>query len=269
MSAPRLRNWHTLIGLLVLATLCGASSAWALTAKEIMTRTETWNKPDDDKGPLTIILINKRGKERRREMMRYVKTDANKKDQSFLEFLKPADVRGTRFLTHEHVDRDDDRWMYLPALRKIRRITASNNTDNFMGTDFTFEDTRSERLATHAYTLIREEPLDGRDAYVIEAVPPPRLKKKKTVGYSKRHIWVDKATFLIMQRQFWNKKSERIKTSKRFNLQQLTPEIWAYQRMEVEHHKRRHRSIFIFGERKMNTGLKESLFSQRSLTRGR
>ncbi len=268
MSAPRLRNWHIFVSLLILIVFRGTSHTWALTAKEIMERTETWNKPDDDTVPLTIILVNKRGKERRREMMRYVITDANKKDKSFLEFLKPADVRGTRFLTYEHVDRDDDRWMYLPALRKIRRITASNNTDNFMGTDLTFEDTRSERLATHAYTITREESLDGRDAYVIEAVPATPQEQKDS-GYSKRYIWVDKATFLIMQRHFWNKKGEHIKTSKRFNLKQLTPDIWAYQRMEVEHHKRRHRSIFMFGERKINTGLKESKFSQRSLTRGR
>ncbi|ETX00551.1 MAG: hypothetical protein ETSY2_38860 [Candidatus Entotheonella gemina] len=268
MSAPRLRNWHIVAALLAFAVLWGTGSVWALTAKEIMERTETWNKPDDDTGPLTIILVNKRGKERRREMMRYVKTDANKKDKSFLEFLKPADVRGTRFLTHEHVDRDDDRWMYLPALRKIRRITASNNTDNFMGTDLTFEDTRSERLATHAYTILREESLDGRDAYVIEAVPSTPQEKKDS-GYGKRHIWVDQATFLVMQRKFWNKKGEHIKTSKRFNLRQLAPDIWAYQRFEVEHLKRKHRSTFLFGERKINTGLKEGIFSQRSLTRGR
>jgi len=268
MCKLKSHRWRGLVGLLVLAVLLGASSASALTAKEIMERTETWNKPDDETGPLTIVLINQRGKERQREMMRYVQTDANKKDKSFLEFLKPADVKGTRFLTHEHVGRDDDRWMYLPALRKIRRITASNNTDNFMGTDLTFEDTRSEHLDSHTYTLVREEQLDGRDAYVIEAVPSTPQEKKES-GYSKRHIWVDKATFLMMQRQFWNKKGEHIKTSKRSDLQQLAPDIWAYNRFDVEHVKRRHRSVFIFGERKINTALQDSLFSQRSLTRGR
>lgn len=268
MSKPRPHKGLVLVGLLVLTMLCHMSAAHALTAKEIMVRTETWNKPDDETGSLTIVLINKRGKERQREVMRYVQTDANKKDKSFLEFSKPADVKGTRFLTHEHVDRDDDRWMYLPALRKIRRITASNNTDNFMGTDLTFEDTRSEHLGSHAYTLLREEKLGDRDAYLIEAVPSTPQEKKES-GYSKRHIWVDKVTFLVMQRKFWNKKGEHVKTSKRSDLQQLAPDIWAYDRIEVEHHKRKHRSVFVFEGRKINTGLKDNLFSQRSLTRGR
>ena len=261
-------KWLSWAGLLVLVTLWGASAVEALTAKEIMERTETWNKPDDETGSLTIVLINNRGKERQRKVMRYVQTDANKKDKSFLEFSKPADVKGTRFLTHEHVGRDDDRWLYLPALRKIRRITASNNTDNFMGTDLTFEDTRSEHLDSHAYTLLREEKLGDRDAYLIEAVPSTAQEKKES-GYSKRHIWVDKLTFLVMQRQFWNKKGEHIKTSTRSELKQLAPDIWAYDRIDVEHLKRKHRSVFVFEDRKINTGLKDSLFSQRSLTRGR
>ncbi|WP_089717770.1 hypothetical protein [Candidatus Entotheonella palauensis] len=89
MSAPRLRNWHILAGLFVFAVLWGASSTWALTAKEVMERTETWNKPNDESGPLTIILVNKRGKERRREMMRYVKTDANKRTDPFSNSSNP------------------------------------------------------------------------------------------------------------------------------------------------------------------------------------
>jgi outer membrane lipoprotein-sorting protein len=263
------RKWAGIVGLLTLSLILNANrGVQALTAEEIMERTETWNKPDDETGPMTITLINKRGKKRRREMLRFVKTDANKKDKSFLEFVKPADVRGTRFLTHEHVEREDDRWMYLPALRKVRRISASDNTDNFMGTDLTFEDIRSEHLETHAYTILRQEALNNREAYIIEAVPATPREKKES-GYSKRHIWVDKATFLIMQEQFWNKKGEHVKTSKHDDLIQLSHGIWAYNRVEVENHKRKHRSIFLFREREINTGLSDSLFSQRSLARGK
>lgn len=268
MSNRVWRRWGRSVGLVALAVGLGASSAQALTAKDIMARTETWNKPQDETGAITILLIDKSGKERRRDMVRSVQTDANKKDQSFLEFTAPADVRGTRFLTHEHIDRDDDRWMYLPALRKVRRISASDNTDNFMGTDLTLEDIRSEHLETHTYTILREDTIEGRAAYVIEAVPATPQEQEES-GYSKRLVWVDTATFLIRQEQFWNKKKEHIKTSRYFELKQLAPDLWGHHRIEVENHKTGHRSVFLFGERTLNTGLSDEIFSQSSLTRGK
>ncbi|MFQ6116110.1 MAG: outer membrane lipoprotein-sorting protein, partial [bacterium] len=107
-----------------------------LSALEIMKKNDQQRKSRDERVELTMKLINRKGKERVRKVSQVTMTDASDNQKSLIRFLSPADVKGTRLLTIEHSNRDDDQWLYLPALKKVRRISASDQSDNFMGTDF-------------------------------------------------------------------------------------------------------------------------------------
>ncbi|MBI4831919.1 MAG: outer membrane lipoprotein-sorting protein [Candidatus Lindowbacteria bacterium] len=173
-------------------------------------------------------------------------------------------MKGVGLLTVEYSARDDDQWLYLPALRKVRRISASDQGDNFMGTDFTYEDIRSEKLDQHQYTVARSETIDGHDCYVIEAVPSTE-KQKKESGYSRREIWVRKDIFLTVQTKYYDKKGEHFKTEVRTDVVEVCPNIYRPNFMEMKNLKTKHTTQLGFDERKINKGLNDTIFTEREL----
>ena len=112
-----------------------------------------------------------------------------------VKFSTPADIRGTAFLQVEHGDADDDLWIYLPALKKSRRLVASNKKDSFVGSDFSYGDISLPRVAKYRHTIIRNETIDEVDAYVIESVPIDDTVKSNS-GYSKKITWVRSDNFV-------------------------------------------------------------------------
>jgi outer membrane lipoprotein-sorting protein len=238
-----------------------------LTGRQIMDMEEKQNKGNDEYNKMTMKLVNDRGQERNRKVEYFRKTDKNDKDKILMRFLEPADVKGVGLLTVEYSDRDDDQWLYLPALRKVRRISASDQTDNFMGTDFTYEDIRSEKLDQRQYTLVRNESIDGHDCYVIEAVPLTD-KQKKESGYSRREIWVRKDVFLTVQTKHYDRKGEYFKVEVRKDIVEVAPKIYRPNFMEMKNLKTGHTTQLGFYERQINKGLSDAIFTERELQRG-
>jgi outer membrane lipoprotein-sorting protein len=256
------------IALVAFVTLAGRPAvSEELTGLEIMERDEQQNKGEDEFNKTTMRLVNKRGQERKRKMEYRSKTGKNDDDKVIIRFLEPADVKGVGLLTIEHPDRDDDQWLYLPALKKVRRISSSDQGDSFMGTDFTYEDIRSEKLDKHIYSIIGSETVDGNDCYMIEALPASEEQKKDS-GYSKRIIWVRKDIFLMVKMTYYNKKGEHFKTSVRKDVVEAAPGLYRPNFMKMENHKTGHSTTITFDERKMNTGLADKLFTERTLKRG-
>lgn len=250
----------------VLATAFTARSD-QLTGLQVMEREETQNKGDDEFNKMSMKLINNRGQERNRKVEYYRKTDAEDNDKILMRFLEPADVKGVGLLTVEYSDRDDDQWLYLPALKKVRRITASDQGDNFMGTDFTYEDIRSEKLDQHTYTVTGSEMIDGHDCFVIEAVPSTE-KQKKESSYSRRELWVRKDIFLTVQAKFYDKKGELFKVEVRKDAVEAAPNIYRPNFMEMKNLKTGHTTQLTFDERRINTGIDDQVFTERELKRG-
>jgi len=185
-------------------------------------------------------------------------------DNVLVRFLEPADVKGVGLLTLEHESSEDDQWLYLPALKKERRITASDQSDNFMGTDFTYEDMKSEKLNDHTYALLRGETLDGVECYVIEAIPSTE-KQKKESGYSKRELWIDKKTLLRVQVKYYDKKGEHFKIERRSNIEQVLPGLFRPNYIEMKNLRIQNTTQLTFRKRQLNTELSDSLFTVRSL----
>ena len=250
-----------------LVSISGAAVSEALTGREIMERNEEQNKGEDEFNETSMKLVNKRGQERNRKIDYYSKTGKDDNDKILIRFVEPADVKGVGLLTIEHSDRDDDQWLYLPALKKVRRISSSDQGDSFMGTDYTYEDIRSEKLDKHKYELVGSEVIDGYDCYIIEALPATEEQKKDS-GYSKRTLWVRKDIFLVVKIEYFDKKGELFKTEVNNNIVEAAPNLYRANLMKMENHKTGHSTTISFDERKMNSGLPDKIFTERTLKRG-
>ena len=168
-----------------------------MSARDIMDKVATTRKIDGSEATIKMTITDEKGQSREREITSATKLfDGGKTEKRVFRFLAPADVQGTGFLLFDYEAKADDAWIYLPALRKTRRILSSQGGQSFMGSEFTYNDFNSPALDDYGYTLVKEEPCAGGDTcYVIDVVP----KTKETVtadGYSKRTYWVSKDKFV-------------------------------------------------------------------------
>ena len=265
-----MKTARIIVALLLVAfigSIYGTAGSEELTGLQIMERNEEQNKGEDEFNKTTMRLQNKRGQERKRKMEYYSKTYEGDNDKILIRFLEPADVKGVGLLTIEHTERDDDQWLYLPALKKVRRISSSDQGDSFMGTDFTYEDIRSEKLDKHEYNVTGSETVDGHECYILEALPATEEQIKDS-GYSKRIIWMRKDIFLIVKAEYYNKKGELFKTEVRGDIVEAAPNLYRPNLMKMNNLKTGHSTTITFDERKMNSGIEDGLFTERKLKRG-
>src|ERR1043166_3742292 len=171
-----LRHPSTTRTLLVVSTgLAGCSVLlpailWAQSGLEIMRQQRQLSRVQDEEETMVMKVMDKSGAAKERRIVWYTRTDPQDLNKILMRFLSPRDLENTGLLTWEKRDGDDDQWLYLPATKKVTRIAASGKKSRFMGTDFAFEDLRSENLALYTYTLTGTETIDGQACYIIEAV---------------------------------------------------------------------------------------------------
>ncbi|MDY8138350.1 outer membrane lipoprotein-sorting protein [Aquimarina sp. 2201CG5-10] len=251
------------VALLVVTT----TSLIAQTGLEIMTKNDQQIFANDEKYEITMTLINKKGKSRVRELKQVSQKDEAKNRSTLLTFLSPADVKGTGFLSIEHTAAEDDQWLFLPALKRSRRISASDKTDNFMGSDFTYEDLDTEDLENFNYKLNGEEVLNDIKHYIIEATPK-NVKKEKESGYGKRIIYVRYDNHIISKIKFFDKKGTFFKEMTASNIRKIdNSEKWRAFKREVHNVKTGHKTILDFKNIVIDTGVEEDQFTKRNLER--
>jgi len=221
---------------------------------------------DDQISESTWTLTNKAGKTRVRHTLRYWK-DYEGKDglssKSFIYFDTPPDVKDTTFLnwSQEAADADDDQWIYLPALRKVRRIASGDKENSFMGSDLIYDDMGDREVEEDTFTLLRVENDNGTKMYVVQAIA-----KKENYIYSKRLAWVNAETWTIPQIEFYDRKGRLLKIMTSDWVQ--IDGIWTWEKTVVENQLSGHRTEIAISNVKYNQGLKESLFTERSLRKG-
>jgi outer membrane lipoprotein-sorting protein len=186
-------------------------------------------------------------------------------------YQTPSNVKGTAFLVYDYPEAkvDDDQWLYLPALRKTRRISASNRGDYFLGTDFTYEDIKLEsKLSVEDYTykILAKEIIDGYECYVVEGLPVDS-ETAKELGYSKTKAWVDAQNWMIRKGDFWDEAGNHLKTTLIKDIR-LVQNVWTGHTLEVENHKTGHKTKFTFSEVDYSTAIDDDFFTQNSLVRG-
>ena len=233
------------------------------TGKEIMMRVDDRPDGDDRRSNLTMTLINKRGRKRIREVKSFSK-DFGKDKKSVMVFEKPADVKGTAFLSWEYdaPEKEDDKWLYMPAMKKVRRISGASKNEYFMGSDFTYDDMGDRNVEEDTHTLLGEEPVNGRACWKIESVPVD-----KDDMYSRKVVWILKSAYLAVKAEYYDRDG-LIKIFRAVDFREQDG-FWTVFRSEMDNVSRDHKTILEVDTIEYDTGIKESLFTVSAIQRGR
>jgi hypothetical protein len=237
---------------------------------EIARRINARDDGDQVRRRLVMELVDDGGNVRVRETLSFRKQFGDER-RSVLFFESPGNVKDTAFLTYDHPEagRDDDQWLYLPALRKVRRIAGADRGGWFLGTDMSYEDMKNEtRVSIHDYerrTLGRGE-VDGRPCWRVEHVPVDE-EVARELGYGRVVTCVDPEIWLIRRSEFWDERGRKLKTTRVGDVRRVDG-IWTPHRIETENHQSGHRTIFTFHDVDYASPVPDDLFTERALRRG-
>jgi outer membrane lipoprotein-sorting protein len=256
------------VALLSLIVLGSASALRAeLSADEIMTKSFLSSKVADSTTDVTFHLRNAAGQERIRLTSGPSKLIPGTTDnRRLITFNAPADVRGTKTLLIEHSNADDDIWIYLPAMKKVRRLVASNKRDSFVGTDFSYGDVIGHKVPDWTHKLIKEEKVDGKECYVVESLPKDG-EVEGISGYSKRVSWIDRGSWVAVRVDIYDPNGDLLKKITAEDVQEVDPENHKWQAMKqtAANVQTGHTTILEFKNFKANVGVSDHIFTSRSL----
>ncbi|MCW8328712.1 outer membrane lipoprotein-sorting protein [Photobacterium sp. SDRW27] len=231
-------------------------------AREADRRDSGWN---DSESKLTMILRNRHGDESRREMRGKSLEVQKDGDKTLTTFDTPKDVKGTAFLNFTHKVGDDDQWLYLPALKRVKRIASRNKSGSFVGSEFAYEDISSQELEKYTYKWLRDEIYQGRDCYVVESYPVD----KKYSGYTRLVSWIDKAEYRSWKIEFYDRKKSHFKTLTFKNYKQYLGKYWRPGEMNMVNHQNGKSTQLIWHSYRFRTGLSDRDFTKNSLKRAK
>ena len=235
--------------------------------RSIMEKVDQIKSPYDIQTQIKMTLIsNKGGKKRSRSR---VLTSIEKKyengifkTKSLLLFSQPKEIKGTAFLNWDRVDgKGDDQWLYLPALKKVKRIRTSDKSRSFQGSDFSYEDLSGRELDSDEYKLLGEDLFAGSVCYKVRAIP-----LEKETQYSSRIIWIDKNNFLMKKIEFFNKKNNLFKVLDIPN-HVKNGDYWTATKMTMQNLMKSHSTELKVIEVNYDQGLKDNIFTERYLKR--
>ncbi|MCL4456444.1 MAG: outer membrane lipoprotein-sorting protein [Nitrospirae bacterium] len=193
--------------LMVLVIMLLPIEALAISAEDVMKKSQAafHYQGKDFKARVVMKLISKSGSERTREltMLRKNFGEAGGDQKFFMYFFQPADVKDMTFMVYKYPAKDDDRWLFVPAINMVRRIAAQDKTSSFVGSDFTYEDVSGRDIQDDTHAMVKEEKLGGKDCYVVKSTP-----KAGDVDYSYKLSWIDKGNFLPLKEEYYDKKGE-------------------------------------------------------------
>jgi len=262
----------SIVGLFILSTVECAYVASAQDFPDAMELVENVNARDEGVSQTRKIkmeLTNKKGKTRTRETDSY-RRYFGKEKRTILFYNTPTNVKDTGFLTFDYpeADKDDDQWLYLPALRKVRRISASDRGDYFLGTDFSYEDIKKENkveAADYTFKTIGSDDIDGHQTWVVEATPRT-AKIAKELGYSRTNLYVDPKLWISRKGEFWDVNGNHLKTAE-FSDVEVIQGIVTAKKIKVKNHKTGHSTVFTFSDIDYETEVDEALFAKNALKR--
>lgn len=218
----------------------------------------------DSAAQMQMILRKKKGQERTREMRSRSFEMSDDGDKSIIIFDDPADVKGTAMLTHSHKVDSDDQWLFLPKLKRIKRISSSNKSGAFMSSEFAFEDLGSQEIEKYTYKYLKDETLDGRETFVVERYP---VDKKS--GYTKQIVWIDQETYRVPKIDFYDRKSALLKTLTSSDYKLYLDKHWRPSQMDMINHVTGKSTTLKFSDYEFGNGLSEDDFTKTSLKRAK
>jgi outer membrane lipoprotein-sorting protein len=260
---------NVLLPLISLLALTAALSAQAETpeekglaiAREADVRDAGWG---DYSADMKMVLKNRQGEESIRDIRSKTFEMANDGDKSLIIFDKPADVKGTALLSFSHKQGSDDQWLYLPALKRVKRIASDNKSGPFMGSEFAYEDITSQEVEKYTYKWLRDEQLNGKDVFVIERYPTD-----KSSGYTRQIVWMDKADYNPLKIEYYDRKNAQLKTLVFDKYQKYLDKYWRSSDMFMDNHQTGKTTRLLWENYQFKTGLTEGDFDQNALQRAK
>ena len=213
---------------------------------------------------LKMTLRNKRGQESTREVRLKVIEVEGDGDRTMFVFDRPRDVKGTAFLVHAHKNEPDDQWLYLPALKRVKRISSSKQSGSFMGSEFSYEDLSAVEVEKYTHRHLRDEPCGDLQCTVLERIP-----LSEDSGYSRQLVWLDREELRTIQVQYFDRRDEHLKTMVVEDYAQYLDRFWRAGKVAMTNHLTGKSTVLNWTDYEFGTDLDEGDFTNTALKRAR
>ena len=218
----------------------------------------------DSRVELQMILRNAAGQQstRKLEIATLEKPDESVGDKSLVLFETPRDIEGTALLSHAKILDPDDQWLFLPALKRVKRIASSNKSGPFVGSEFAFEDFTAIELKKFDYRYTGTENIDGMTHDVLE-----RLPRYENSGYSKQMAWVDQDVFQIRKVEFYDRRGDLLKVLELGDYRQYDNGVWRAHKLSMENVQTNKQTDLVYQDYAFNVGISDKDFVKGRLSR--
>jgi len=244
------------LGSAVLPTLAQTPTGEEVIQKELAS---FYQAGKDFQAKVSMRLVNAQGSQRERAMNMWRINTGSTGDQRYLiTFDAPADVRGMGFLVWKYAKKEDDRWLYFPALKAVKRVAADDKRSSFVGSDFTYEDISGRDLDEEQHQMLKQEMLGDRQTYVVESKP------KTAASYARRVSWVDKERWLPLKEEYYDAEGKLQRTFKADRVEDIGGH-WTVSSRSMVNALTGHRTEVVFKSVRYDAALTEDLFAERSL----
>jgi outer membrane lipoprotein-sorting protein len=248
---------------MILAVPLTVLAQGGLTGQEIIEKVYNRSTGDDMKGDLNMTLTNSRGDSRVRKIMQFTK-DFGESEKKIMFFQYPADVRNTSFMTwgYDEAGKEDDQWIYLPALKKVKRISSDSKSDYFMGSDFTYDDLGDRHPTDDSHKLLGEDRVQEQNCYKVESRP-----KDEEYMYSKTITWVSRDNWIALKKEFYDEDGDLLKTLNVKKYKNIKG-FWIILSSEMHNIQKEHTTNMQLENVKINSNIANRMFSVRMMRRG-
>jgi Outer membrane lipoprotein-sorting protein len=268
--SPKLLSRFTLAGLLSLSAVAATPNAFgaideAKRGFEVAARSDRSDRGfGDSRVALTMILRNAAGAESKRtlEIRTLEIPSEDLGDKSLTVFDSPRDIDGTALLSHAKILDPDDQWLFLPALKRIKRISSVNKSGPFVGSEFAFEDFTALELMKYDYKYLREEPCGDFMCDVVERYP-----RYEYSGYTRQISWVDQKVFQVRKVEFYDRRGDLLKTLTLKNYRLYKDKYWRALELNMVNQQTGKSTDLIYGDYVFGVGLKDNDFAKGALRR--
>lgn len=218
----------------------------------------------DYQARLDMILVNRRGEETRRELELFSLEVSQEEERSLVYFHSPRDIRGTGLLTYSLRDSEDEQWLYLPALRRTKRISASGRSSPFMGSEFAYEDLAPMFPSQYDYSYVGEDVYEGTNCFIVERYP-----QYQGSGYRRQRLWIDTSEYRVLRIDSWDLRDRLLKTLTLSGYQKYLGRVWKPSGAHMVNHRTNETTRLRWYDYRFKVGLTESDFSRAALGRVR
>ncbi len=250
-----------LLALITLVWMPGGATAAEPDARTIVANSlqAFYYAGKDMRARVSMRLINAQGQERRREMTMLRKDSGEGGEQRYyIYFHAPSDVKGTTFMVWKYLQKEDDRWIFIPSIKLVRRIAADDKRSSFVGSDFTHEDVSGRSVNDEVHTLLRTEEMAGRVAYVVESRP------RAQTDYVRRLSWIDQQHWLPLKEEYFDARDEKARVFTADQVEQVDGH-WTVKSRTMKNLQTGHRTQTRFDDIQYDVGLNQNLFTERYL----